>query len=186
MKQNRFCVECERRIESHAKKYCSVECYKMSPFNKWNNQEGEQNASWRYVITKDELVRLYQKELQSINTISLMKNCSTTLIKKRLNLWGIKKRGYSEQWAITKEKGRLNLSKRDPSSKKGNRKNYIEIAKSHFDWLCSACGKKETNPNFDLVVHRKDKNNKNNELSNLEVLCQNCHGKEHMRRRLSR
>lgn len=43
---------------------------------------------------------------------------------------------------------------------------------------CERCG-------FDqypeiLGVHHKDRNRKNNELSNLEVLCANCHSIEHM------
>lgn len=32
-----------------------------------------------------------------------------------------------------------------------------------------------------LQVHHKDRNRKNNELSNLEVLCPNCHSLEHIR-----
>jgi 5-methylcytosine-specific restriction endonuclease McrA len=32
-----------------------------------------------------------------------------------------------------------------------------------------------------LGVHHKDRNRKNNDLSNLEVLCPNCHSLEHLR-----
>lgn len=42
--------------------------------------------------------------------------------------------------------------------------------------ICERCG-------YDiyeiLEIHHKDKNRKNNELSNLELLCPNCHTKEH-------
>ena len=30
-----------------------------------------------------------------------------------------------------------------------------------------------------LVVHHKDRNKRNNELENLELICPNCHGEEH-------
>jgi 5-methylcytosine-specific restriction endonuclease McrA len=44
---------------------------------------------------------------------------------------------------------------------------------------CSRCG-------FDkfpqiLGVHHKDRNRNNNDMSNLEVLCPNCHSLEHMK-----
>ena len=44
---------------------------------------------------------------------------------------------------------------------------------------CERCG-------FDAIpeilgVHHKDRNRKNNDLSNLEVLCPNCHSTEHMK-----
>jgi len=68
---------------------------------------------------------------------------------------------------------------RNPKSKKGNRKNYLEIAKKNFNWKCMNCGKKRTNTAFDLIVHHKDKNPFNNSINNLLILCQNCHLKEH-------
>lgn len=42
---------------------------------------------------------------------------------------------------------------------------------------CERCGYKE-HPEI-LGVHHKDRNRQNNELSNLEVLCPNCHSLEH-------
>jgi len=44
---------------------------------------------------------------------------------------------------------------------------------------CKRCGYKEHHQI--LGVHHKDRNRKNNELSNLEILCPNCHSIEHMR-----
>lgn len=43
---------------------------------------------------------------------------------------------------------------------------------------CSACGYDE-HPKI-LVIHHKDRNRSNNNLSNLIVLCPNCHAVEHM------
>lgn len=44
---------------------------------------------------------------------------------------------------------------------------------------CARCGF-DAEPKI-LGVHHKDRNRKNNNLSNLEVLCPNCHSLEHMR-----
>jgi len=68
---------------------------------------------------------------------------------------------------------------RDNNSIKGNRKNYLEKAKANFKWICMVCGKEKTNHSFDLIVHHIDRNKFNNHLSNLKVLCQSCHAKEH-------
>jgi 5-methylcytosine-specific restriction endonuclease McrA len=45
--------------------------------------------------------------------------------------------------------------------------------------VCERCGYDEE-PRI-LGVHHKDRNRKNNELANLEVLCPMCHSLEHMR-----
>lgn len=42
---------------------------------------------------------------------------------------------------------------------------------------CEICGYNESKEI--LGIHHKDRNNKNNELSNLMVLCPNCHSLEH-------
>lgn len=44
---------------------------------------------------------------------------------------------------------------------------------------CERCGYAEQ-PKI-LGVHHKDRNRKNNDMSNLEVLCPNCHSLEHMK-----
>jgi DNA-directed RNA polymerase subunit RPC12/RpoP len=44
---------------------------------------------------------------------------------------------------------------------------------------CNRCGY-DAEPKI-LGVHHKDRNRKNNDLSNLEVLCPNCHSLEHMK-----
>jgi 5-methylcytosine-specific restriction endonuclease McrA len=44
---------------------------------------------------------------------------------------------------------------------------------------CKICGY-DVQPKI-LGVHHKDRNPKNNDMSNLEVLCPNCHSLEHMK-----
>jgi len=44
---------------------------------------------------------------------------------------------------------------------------------------CARCGLSE--PKEILGVHHKDRNRKNNNLENLEVVCPNCHSKEHLK-----
>jgi predicted RNA-binding Zn-ribbon protein involved in translation (DUF1610 family) len=44
---------------------------------------------------------------------------------------------------------------------------------------CEQCGY-DTHPEI-LGVHHKDRNRKNNDRSNLQVLCPNCHSIEHMK-----
>jgi len=52
-------------------------------------------------------------------------------------------------------------------------RNYRSIAFSKYDMKCEICGY-NTRPEI-LEVHHIDRNRKNNELSNLIILCPNCH-----------
>jgi 5-methylcytosine-specific restriction endonuclease McrA len=53
---------------------------------------------------------------------------------------------------------------------------YRRRAYKKYGYKCNRCG-------FDnkkiLLVHHKDRNRKNNNVDNLEVLCKNCHSLEH-------
>lgn len=64
-----------------------------------------------------------------------------------------------------------------PSHYKDGTRAYRKIAFREKPKLCERCG-------FDkeaaLVVHHKDRNRDNNTISNLEVLCANCHAIEHL------
>lgn len=50
---------------------------------------------------------------------------------------------------------------------------YRKIAFENFKNECVKCGYKENS--YALEVHHKDENRKNNNISNLEILCCNCH-----------
>jgi len=104
-------------------------------------------------------------------------NCTYTLVVKRLKKAGVPLRSMNEHRKLVGDKLR---GRRDPNSTKGNRKNYLAIAKLHKKWICELCGVTNTNNNFDLVVHHKDRDNKNNVVSNLQVLCQSCHSRVHI------
>lgn len=54
---------------------------------------------------------------------------------------------------------------------------YRIVALRELPNQCNRCGYSE-HPQI-LVVHHKDHNRKNNTISNLEILCPNCHACEH-------
>ena len=53
---------------------------------------------------------------------------------------------------------------------------HVEKLHLKLEPACAACGSVKK-----LNVHHKDRNRKNNDYSNLEVLCPNCHSIEHMK-----
>lgn len=54
-----------------------------------------------------------------------------------------------------------------------------KMLKSNMITACNRCGY-DKEPRI-LGVHHKDRNRLNNEISNLEVLCPNCHSLEHLK-----
>lgn len=64
------------------------------------------------------------------------------------------------------------------TSKSSNSKAYRSLAFSTYEHKCNRCGiSKEDFPY--LEVHHIDRNRDNNNIDNLEILCPNCHTKEH-------
>lgn len=55
--------------------------------------------------------------------------------------------------------------------------NYRRIAFASKEKICERCG---FSNEAAIIVHHKDRNRDNNTLSNLEVLCANCHAIEHL------
>lgn len=55
---------------------------------------------------------------------------------------------------------------------------YRAIAFKNLPHVCNRCGKKVTIGTSN--VHHKDRNRKNNDLQNLEILCRSCHRVEHI------
>ena len=56
---------------------------------------------------------------------------------------------------------------------------YRVLARNAYPHKCNNCS-------YDkkvgiLIVHHKDRNRENNDVSNLEILCPNCHAEEHLR-----
>ena len=54
---------------------------------------------------------------------------------------------------------------------------YRKLALEHYGEVCQRCG--YNIHAMALDVHYKDRNRRNNDLSNLEVVCRNCHAIEH-------
>lgn len=177
------CLVCKKKIkhDNENLKYCSRECYNKIIWTK--NQIGEQNKQWLgEVISKMKLIQLYNNEQRSISSIAKEFNVSNNVIARRLTKYKIKPRSYLEQKKIDSLLGRnIEAHKNEviQSGSKQNRREYIKKAKEIFPWKCSICNKKKTNKNFDLVVHHKDGNNRNNVSNNLMILCQRHHAKIH-------
>jgi len=55
-------------------------------------------------------------------------------------------------------------------------KGYARSIKDHGKIICNRCGYDDINV---LIVHHLDSNRLNNEITNLETLCANCHHKIH-------
>ena len=118
------------------------------------------NKKW----TKKEII-LLKKEFEKGDKNNLMKklerNWESIYMKARR--LGIKR------------KVRFNLEENNSQWKGGvNEDYYNRIARENLVWECSHC-KSESK----LEIHHKDRNRKNNKLSNLMILCSKCHGKEH-------
>lgn len=67
-----------------------------------------------------------------------------------------------------------------PTNKKyfDNRNAYTRLAFTKFKKQCNRCKIKDLRV---LIVHHKDRNRNNNKLTNLEILCCNCHQIEHLK-----
>lgn len=61
----------------------------------------------------------------------------------------------------------------------GTTNNYRKTAFLGYEKICNRCKNQNILSNI-LVVHHIDKDRTNNELSNLEILCPNCHAVEHL------
>ena len=69
------------------------------------------------------------------------------------------------------------ISERYKGKGNPNYKNGIRTGKRmilEVNKICQECGSDER-----LEVHHKDKNRKNNNLNNLQLLCRSCHSKQH-------
>jgi len=55
---------------------------------------------------------------------------------------------------------------------------YRKRALKHYGIKCNRCPIEDIRI---LLVHHKDRNRKNNEIDNFEILCRNCHTIEHLK-----
>ena len=142
-------------------------------------QDFDNNPMWKKnLISEKDLRNLYTLRQLSIHKISTKYGTDYTTIKRRLKYYNMPLRSKEEN-SVLKSEQHPNRLLRDSNSIKGNRKNYLEIAKKNKTWKCETCGALKSSDNFDLIVHHKDNNNRNNNIKNLMVLCQSCHIKIH-------
>lgn len=66
------------------------------------------------------------------------------------------------------------------NSPKDNAKTFRLIKLRLMDIKGGKCEKCMYNKAEILQIHHKDRNRKNNDLSNLELICPNCHYEEHL------
>jgi hypothetical protein len=90
------------------------------------------------------------------------------------------KKEIQKQW--DKDKYKRRYVKKGYNQKGKNNNNwtggtapyYKRIAYEAYGKVCNRCGSEN-----EIVVHHKDRNRKNNDITNLEVLCKKCHQHEH-------
>ena len=106
-------------------------------------------------------------------------NCSTVFNKKISSLKNSKSGLFFCSRACKDNAQRMgNYSEiLRPKHYKDGRYSYRNIAFRYHPKICNRCGYCEY-PGI-LKVHHKDRNRKNNDFTNLEVLCPNCHDLEH-------
>lgn len=124
------------------------------------------------------LDKLYSKHRFSISKLAELFECSPKTIQRRL-----KSIGYDLLLGTTRDEfGRIHSKgKKLPPSTRENNGNYrggISIYRTlafddyGLEEKCYHCD--ETN---DVIIHHKDKNRYNNDVSNLRPVCRSCHMK---------
>jgi len=73
-------------------------------------------------------------------------------------------------------KKRNNPRGKDSPTYKNGILGYRKRALAYYGQKCGRCGIEDIRV---LLVHHKDRNRKNNEIENFEILCRNCHILEH-------
>ena len=163
---------------------------KITENHRTRQQFGKNNHNWVEVDEKI-VCTMYVNKGYSIKHIAKYFNTSRDVIRRRLKNNNIKLRSFSEQYKLDQSMGRqynygINKANKNGQyvhgrlvGQKENRKKYLNIVKAQKDWVCENCDKNNTK--MDLAVHHKDRNNKNNKIENLMILCQSCHVKEHFK-----
>lgn len=163
--EKRNCLNCTeefdapvRDLKRNRAKFCSLKCsgiYNTAKFYKSKNLPNV-NCSYCNKI-------FYRNETDKLNSRSGLYFCNRKHkdLAQRLN--GIKEIHPSHYSSITG---------RDPAIKK-----YRNMAFKNLPVKCKNCGYSKYKSV--LQVHHIDKNNTNNKIENLEILCPTCHNEKH-------
>lgn len=156
--------------EFNARKLCSRGCLKIYQTNPNSKKEFKcKNCNRRF-----------------IDYTNNRKSDSTFCCRKCYQIW---KKGKTWEETRTKDsviKNKKRLSERKfekhPSWKNGIGV-YIKLAfeRYGFEKICNRC-----NRTSNLIVHHKNRDRKNNNKSNLEILCLRCHYREHLKDRIEK
>lgn len=131
-------------------KYCSASCYRSRPLSPPADEQA--------------ILQLWETGL-SARQIEQELNCPTHAVRR----W-LKQQGVYEP----RRKGRNHGRWRGASCVR----TVAEMVKGRAGGACENCGYNEY-PGI-LQIHHKDRNRRNNQLSNLELLCPNCHEVTHL------
>jgi hypothetical protein len=165
----------------------------LIPKNRWNSFKCCSRSclfQWRSIHDQSKVTcKICQKEFSVIRTRKdIARYCSRRCYYKAMHLKGsvqVKCRHCEKQFLAAPSQKRIYCSRRCINKSKAGiwKATYNTVRrrmiKSGQVLHCERCGFSEF-PDI-LGIHHKDRNRHNNALSNLEVLCPNCHSIEHMK-----
>lgn len=162
-KQNLLCLECNVEFISHRKdcrKFCSSSCSA-----KYNNVRKEKKLKLNTLVEKKNRVQNRKPK-----RVGVCKNCDQIIVKsdgRSLNRTKFCNQSCSNEFRL---KSRM---ENNPSIK--TIKTYL---RKLYGNKCMECGWCKVNPisgKVPIEIEHIDGNSENNDLSNLKLLCPNCH-----------
>jgi len=161
MKIEKNCLHCKKLFMAESKeinrgnaRFCSIQCGR--DFNKINRPKPEPNVECAYCK-----VMFYKNESKKKGSKSGLYFCCAEHKNLSQRVGGIKEI-MPAHYGI---------------GKNGTSRVYRKKAFNNKPAVCERCGFDQNISS--IIIHHKDKNRANNDLSNLEVLCANCHAIEH-------
>lgn len=128
----------------------------------------------RIEITKEQIIEAIENTSSMISAARYL-NASRDKFNKFAKLYGLFKPNQSGK-DIRKKRFYTDEELFSNRTYKIAQTVLIKRLKEIRDWKCEICGLNEwMGKTLPLEVHHIDGNNYNNELSNLQILCPNCH-----------
>lgn len=176
-RQNFKCIQCGNSYSTahyrkNLSKYCSRKCTALGTRIKYNTSCLICKKNFEHISSRCNKAKYCSRKCYNISqknkgkTEYICFHCHKKFIGHAAH-----KRKYCSKKCVGKE------------SKKTFKPNYTTVRKAMISRelikSCNRCGyDKEIKI---LGVHHKDRNRNNNNISNLEVLCPNCHSLEHLK-----